>query len=147
MKFPSHLTDKMQPPDKCVFCPVKLSWKTHLINYGKQQMGRGSGRLPKNIFFELLFSTWTESNLAKNILSGFKSTGIYPVDSTMFPEKEFSIEDLEIYRNSLQNLRKIQYANKAATVKSLPNTTISRSEVEQNISCQDCRTNLSETVH
>ncbi|KAJ8965365.1 hypothetical protein NQ314_004192 [Rhamnusium bicolor] len=35
IKFPSHLTDQIQPLDKCVFGPVKTKWDKLLVEYGK----------------------------------------------------------------------------------------------------------------
>ncbi|KAJ8867212.1 hypothetical protein PR048_031007 [Dryococelus australis] len=45
--LPSHLTDKLQPLDKCVFGPVKTSWETKLVEHDKNTMGQKSGRLSK----------------------------------------------------------------------------------------------------
>lgn len=39
--FLSHLTDKFQPSDKCVFGPLKLKWNRQLVKYCMEQMGRG----------------------------------------------------------------------------------------------------------
>ena len=97
IKFPSHLTDKLQPLDKCVFGPLKSCWNRQLVKYGREQMGQGCGRLPKNKFVELLGTTWQESMKSRNIISGFLTTGVYPVDPTRFPRDEFNINDLEKY--------------------------------------------------
>lgn len=147
MKFPSHLTDQLQPLDKCVFGPLKISWNRQLIKYGKQQMGRSSGRLTKNTFSELLGCTWAESMLAKNIISGFKNTGIYPVNSTMFPEEEFTIQDLEKYRASLQSQANKQNENEVITINGLPNTPTFRCDAEQSLHLPVAQTNLSETAN
>lgn len=50
VKFPSHLTDKFQPLDKCVFGPIKTVWEQILVDYGKTQMGKSSGQLKKKSF-------------------------------------------------------------------------------------------------
>lgn len=47
VKFPSHLTDRLQPLDKCIFGPVKTAWEKKLIAHGKKHMGHGVGRLKK----------------------------------------------------------------------------------------------------
>jgi len=54
IKFPSHLTDKLQPLDKCVFGPLKSAWEKELISYGKKMMGKCVGRVTKGSFSELL---------------------------------------------------------------------------------------------
>lgn len=97
MKFPSHLTDKLQPLDKCVFGPLKVKWNKQLVKFGKEQMGRGCGRLSKEKFTELLGITWQESMVPNNIISGFKNTGVYPVNREKFPQSEFTPEDLAKY--------------------------------------------------
>ncbi|XP_074033464.1 uncharacterized protein [Leptinotarsa decemlineata] len=93
-KFPSHLTDRLQPLDKCVFGPVKTCWEKKLIAHGKKHMGLGAGRLKKNEFTELLGEVWKESFTEKNIISGFVTTGIFPVNAEKFPEDEFNPTDL-----------------------------------------------------
>lgn len=50
VKFPSHLTDRIQPLDKCVFGPVKRHWEKTLVEHGIKQMGKGTGHLSKEKF-------------------------------------------------------------------------------------------------
>lgn len=102
IKFPSHLTDKLQPLDKCVFGPLKVNWNKQLVKFGKEQMGRGCGRLSKEKFTELLGTTWQESIVPNNIISGFKNTGVYPVNREKFPQSEFTPEDLAKYEAALE---------------------------------------------
>lgn len=97
IKLPSHLTDMLQPLDKCVFGPVKTSWEKKLISFGKRQMGKGTGRLSKSDFVEMLGEVWTVAIKKSNILAGFKSCGIFPVDKTKFPRDAFRREELEAY--------------------------------------------------
>lgn len=40
IKLPSHLTDLLQPLDKCVFGPVKTFWEKKLVNFGKKKYGK-----------------------------------------------------------------------------------------------------------
>lgn len=83
-RFPSHLTDKIQPLDKCVFDSVKIKWDKILVAHGKPEMGKSSGRLTKQKFVELLAKVWRDGITAANIISGFKNTGIFPINSAMF---------------------------------------------------------------
>lgn len=67
------------------------------------------GRLTKCKFSELLGSLWLSSMKSVNIISGFKNTGTFPVDSAMFPEEFFDPIDLKEYKNKkyqeqLQNI-------------------------------------------
>lgn len=62
-------------------------------------VGKGVGRLTKGKFSELLGIVWLESMKSVNIISGFKNTGTFPVDSAMFPEDLFDPIDLKEYKN------------------------------------------------
>lgn len=105
VKLPSHLTDQIQPLDKCVFGPVKTCWEKKLISFAKKQVERkDSGHLPKNKFVELLGAVWKESMKSQNIMKGFTSTGIFPVDAQKFPSTEFNPLALEKYKNKQKNI-------------------------------------------
>lgn len=107
VKLPSHLTDKLQPLDKCVFGPVKTFWEKLLISYGKKKLGTGTGRLGKSEFAELLGVVWTQAMKPDNIISGFRTTGTFPVESLRFPISEFSAEDLRMYKENLNKKQEI----------------------------------------
>ncbi|XP_050505300.1 uncharacterized protein LOC126883682 [Diabrotica virgifera virgifera] len=89
IKFPSHLTDNIQPLDKCVFGPVKKAWDRKLVEFGKANIGVGTGRLQKRDFVELLGLVWAEAMTKSNIKAGFITTGICPVNRKRFPESLF----------------------------------------------------------
>lgn len=60
--FPSHLTDRIQPLDKCVFGPVETNWEKKLIAFRKVQMQKQANlRLTKSQFSQLLGEVWRES--------------------------------------------------------------------------------------
>ncbi|XP_050303575.1 uncharacterized protein LOC126741242 [Anthonomus grandis grandis] len=99
-KFPSHLTDKIQPLDKCVFGPVKTAWTKKLITFTKKQIGKSNIRLSKSQFVELLGEVWRDSTKHDNIVKGFISTGTFPVDSTKFPEADFNPVLLRRYKEN-----------------------------------------------
>lgn len=72
-----------------------------LISHGKKQIEKsGDIRLKRNEFSALLGEVWKESMLSKNVISGFVSTGVFPVDSTKFPEELFHPKELREYKNS-----------------------------------------------
>lgn len=62
-------------------------------------VGKGSGRLTKGKFSELLVSVWLASMKSQNIVSGFKNTGTFSVNPSMFPEDSFYPIDLQKYKN------------------------------------------------
>lgn len=99
VKFPSHLTDKIQPLDKCVFRPIKKLWEAKLVEFVKTQLqNRESARLTKNMFFELLGEIWTTGMKTRNIVKGFESTGLFPVNAAKFPESAFNPVVLRKYK-------------------------------------------------
>lgn len=97
IKLPSHLTDMIQPLDKCVFGPVKTFWEKKLVNFGRKNMGKGTGRLTKSQFVEMLGDVWIQAMKSSNIISGFRSCGIFPVDKSKFPISAFKKEELNEY--------------------------------------------------
>lgn len=103
VKFPSHLTDRLQPLDKCVFGPIKTRWEKKLIQFIKTQIElRQSAHLSKARFVELLGEVWMEAMKPHNIVMGFQSTGTFPVDKTKFPESEFNPSSLKRYKEMLE---------------------------------------------
>jgi hypothetical protein len=100
VKFPSHLTDRIQPLDKCVFGPLKTEWNKLLIKFGKQMVGKTIGRLTKCKFSEILGALLV--NIDETV-SGFVFTGLFPHDKTKFPENEFDTIDLKNYYTNLHN--------------------------------------------
>lgn len=97
VRFPSHLTDRLQPLDKCVFGPLKTAWNRLLIQFGKDMIGKGAGRLTKGLFSEMLGKLWNNAMNPSNIISGFSTTGLFPFDKYKFPVNEFDPVDLEEY--------------------------------------------------
>lgn len=98
IRFPSHLTDRLQPLDKCVFGPIKTSWDKMLVAHGKSQMGKADSHLKKDKFGTLLGKVWSEAMIPKNIISGFVTTGVYPLDSARFPTDFFDPIDYRKYK-------------------------------------------------
>lgn len=47
-----------------------------------------------------MHEVWKESMKSKNIISGFQSTGLFPVDATKFPESFFNPKELMDYKKS-----------------------------------------------
>ena len=54
LKFPSHLTDLLQPLDKAVFSSLKRKWDQILVEYGRKNMGLQLMCLTKAKFVALL---------------------------------------------------------------------------------------------
>ncbi|KAJ8918813.1 hypothetical protein NQ315_011097 [Exocentrus adspersus] len=94
IKFPSHLTDMIQPLYKCVFGPVKKACDRQLVEFGRDNIGVLTGRLQKRDFVNMLSLMWTAAITKSNIVSGFSSTGIWPLNRARFPGTAFESHQL-----------------------------------------------------
>lgn len=99
IKFPSHLTDKIQPLDVSVFSPIKKAWNDALVEHGRQMMGRSDLRLQKSTFADLLSKVWFEVK-PSNTVNGFRCTGF---DKAMVKDSWFTAEALNRYRSHHKN--------------------------------------------
>lgn len=73
--LPPHTTHLTQPLDKGCFSPLKKCWK----NVCHKFYCRNPGRVVSRFDFSTLFAdAWKEAMSQKNILAGFKTTGICP---------------------------------------------------------------------
>lgn len=78
--LPPNTTHLMQPLDVSVFRPFKRIWARILDNFRKES--RAKGALPKVSFPVLLHQLYQEvkKSIAVNLQSGFKATGLYPLN-------------------------------------------------------------------
>ena len=75
--LPPNTTHLTQPLDKGVFGPFKIHWKRVCHDYQVSH----PGRVVNDYNFCTLFSkAWIESMTCVNIVSGFSTTGVYPVN-------------------------------------------------------------------
>ena len=88
LSFPPHCSHELQPLDKTVYGPFKTfcnqasdRWCHDATNRGKPMSIHS---LPSIVSYG-----FTHAFSQKNILSGFKSTGIYPFDRNIIPEDRF----------------------------------------------------------
>lgn len=132
MRLPSHLTDKLQPLDKCVFGPVKNCWEKLLVEDGKSKMGKSHQRLTKKEFVELLGKVWRSAMTPSNIKSGFKSTGIFPLDEKVFPENLFNPVDLKNYQQKEEKKKAEEQKRKEENIREETQNENSKKEREKN---------------
>lgn len=76
LRLPSHLTHDLQPLDKAVFGEVKKQWRTRLRCHARVRRDK----ITKADFPQRLKSALDAGLKSKNIISGFESTGIYPLN-------------------------------------------------------------------
>ena len=88
----ANATDKMQVLDVSVFAPMKRSWRTVLTDYRQETRRRGS--IEKCYFPTLLVKLLNQiqSTLAANIIAGFRTCGLIPIDRNQVLKKLPSIE-------------------------------------------------------
>ena len=73
--LPPNTTHRTQPLDKGCFSPLKSHWKYECSAYLKANPGKVVTRYQ---FSELFGKAWVKGMTMKNIIGGFKVTGIYP---------------------------------------------------------------------
>ncbi|KAJ8943491.1 hypothetical protein NQ314_009721 [Rhamnusium bicolor] len=79
---------------------VQARWTSTEAYPGTVYSTSSNGWMEEPQFFEW-FSTWAvwkETMTCKNIIKGFESTGIFPFDSSKFPESEFNLVELKKYK-------------------------------------------------
>ncbi|CAF4937022.1 unnamed protein product [Pieris macdunnoughi] len=94
LSFPPHTSQRLQPLDVGVFGPFKSKLKIafnnwHMMNPGKALTIYNIPKLVKIAFFE--------SFTLKNIISGFNSPGIWPLNELAFSDEDFA--PTEVYRS------------------------------------------------
>lgn len=82
LKLPAHTTDLLQPLDVACFAPLKSHYEKELT--ARVHATGAREPLRKQDFVNLLAKIWRKGLTENNIKSGFRATGIYPVDSTKY---------------------------------------------------------------
>ena len=97
VKLPPHVTDRLQPLDVCCFGPLKHEWEKKL----NKQMNLLGPRetVSKSVFVDVLSNIWHKNLSEKNITSGFRATGIFPLNHEKYPQDHFDQRLLKRYNN------------------------------------------------
>ena len=77
--LPPHTTHEAQPLDCTVFSPLKAQWRAVCHEYFQANPGKV---ITKFNFVGLFTKAWSRSVTPANIIAGFKTCGIYPLDSS-----------------------------------------------------------------
>lgn len=75
--LPPNTTHLTQPLDKGIFGPLKFAWRRVCHEFLSRNPGRGITRYD---FSSLFSEAWIEAMTPKNIMAGFRTTGVYPVN-------------------------------------------------------------------
>ena len=88
LSFPPHCSHELQPLDKTVYGPFKTFCNQAADRWCRDATNRGK---PMTIHTlpSIVNYGFTHAFSQKNILSGFKSTGIYPFDRNVIPEDRY----------------------------------------------------------
>ena len=87
LKFPPHITDILQPLDKCCFGSLKWYWEKTLkerVNITGLSKAADSAE-----FVNLISSDWHEGMNENNEIAGFETTGIWPLDLEKYDKSRF----------------------------------------------------------
>ena len=95
VKYPPHVTDQLQPLDVTCFGPLKRKWES-LLNEWVVEWG---SKLTKANFVNLLSKVWHEGLKPSNVVSGFRTTGIFPVDREKYKKSRLDPRLLKQYDN------------------------------------------------
>ena len=87
----------MQPLDVTCFSPLKRHWE-QLLASRENTLGPREC-LSKPLLVDLLCSIWREGLSSANAISGFKATGMFPVDRTKYPKERMDPRLLKQYEN------------------------------------------------
>lgn len=84
--LPPHTTDKLQPLDVSVFGPFKTFLRALLNNFALMHPNE---HITVHQLPEFACEAWIKASTPSNILSGFRSTGIWPINENIFSEDAF----------------------------------------------------------
>ena len=77
--LPPHTTHEAQPLDCGVFSPLKMHWRTVCHHF----IQSNPGKVINKFNFNSLFSkAWLSAVTPANVISGFKTCGVYPFNSS-----------------------------------------------------------------
>ena len=80
--IPPHTSHLPQLLDKTPFAQFKIQWEKHLTQYNNENRGRC---LNKVNFWDVFTPAFNAAMSLKNILSGFRKTGISPYNPSVIP--------------------------------------------------------------
>ena len=87
LAIPPHSRNIVQALDSTPFVQFKKNWQRLLLDYNCKHHGQVIG---KGDFFSLLVPAWRHAMTVSQIQSGFRKTGIYPVNFEAIDKEKFT---------------------------------------------------------
>ena len=84
--LPPHTTDKLQPLDVSVFGPFKTYMRGQLNDYALMHPNK---HITEHMLPEFASNAWNTACTPTNVLSGFRATGIWPINRHIFSDEAF----------------------------------------------------------
>ncbi len=88
--LPAHSTHLLQPLDVAVFSPVKTAWRKIVSRENKENSFQNIDKSTFTNYFSQLIAG-REAFKQAHVVSGFDTTGIFPLDRTRIPEEKLTI--------------------------------------------------------
>jgi len=88
--LPPHTTHEAQPLDCTVFSPLKTQWRAVCHDFFQANPGQV---ITKFNFVSLFVEAWSKAVTPSNLISGFRTCGIYPVNASAIPVKKVKSAD------------------------------------------------------
>ena len=89
VSLPPHTSHKLQPLGRSFFKPLKAAFNSACSSFLRNHPGR---RITVDQLGELFNTVYVKATTVENAISGFKCTGIIPLNPDVLPESEF-LED------------------------------------------------------
>ena len=87
MAIPPHTSHIVQALDSTPYAQFKKNWQTSLVDWNFYHSGKFLG---KGDFFRVMWPAWTHAMTVANIQSGFRKTGIFPVNFEAIDKEKFT---------------------------------------------------------
>ncbi|KAK3796461.1 hypothetical protein RRG08_009238 [Elysia crispata] len=88
LSFLPHCSHEMQPLDKSVYVPFQLYYD-HVLEMCCKDPANAGKQMSIHSVPQMVSYAFPKSFTPANVLPGFKSTGIYPMDQNIFPDHKF----------------------------------------------------------
>ena len=85
--LPSHTTHWLQPLDRVSFGTFKRKWNEEMRLFTRHSAAK---KLEKKMFFKVFTPVWQKSMTVELAQSGFRATGLFPVNASAIPDEAFA---------------------------------------------------------